>query len=66
VKPKKPAEVRYEFDIKLTGGFANGWIPPAKGTSDFDDFGNRLKRDLETQLKKIEGFNRLSLTDVKK
>ena len=66
VKPKKPDEVRYEFDIKLTGGFANGWIPPSKGTSEFEDFGNRLRRDLETQLKKVEGFNRLQLTDVKK
>lgn len=66
VVPPKPEEVRYNFDIKLVGGFANNWKPPTKGTPDFEDFGNRLRRDLELQLKEIDGFNRLQLTSIKK
>jgi hypothetical protein len=64
VKPKLPDEVKYAFNIKLTGGFADGWKPPAKGTKEFTEFGDRLKRSLETNLKKVEGFSKLQLFEV--
>jgi len=64
--PKKPAEIRYEFDIKLTGGLGDNWQPPKQGSEDFQLLENRIKRDLESELKSIEGFNRIGLTGIKK
>lgn len=66
VRIKKPTEIRYIFDIKMTGGFGSSWRAPAKDTEDFNRLGNRIETDLSNNLKKIPGFSRLQLSDIKK
>lgn len=66
VRIKKPTEIRYAFDIKLTSGFGNNWTPPEKNSEDFNRLGNRIETDLGTSLKNIPGFGRLQLNDIKR
>lgn len=66
VKIKKPTEIRYEFDIKLTGGFGSSWSAPKKDTEEFNSLGNRIETDFGTKLKTIPGFGRLHLSDIRK
>ena len=64
--PRPPPEIRYTFDIKLIGGLGNNWQPPPRESEDFAQLGNRLRRDLEGNLKKIPGYNSMKLTEVKR
>jgi len=63
---KKPSELRYEFDIKLTGGLGDNWKPPKKGSEDFQNLKDKIDLELSSELKNLQGFSGLHLTDIKR
>lgn len=66
VRVQKDPELKYEFDIKLTGGLGNNWRPPRKDSEDFKHLENRIGTELSSELKNIKGFKRLQLSDIKR
>jgi hypothetical protein len=67
IKIQRDPELRYQFDIKLTGeGLGRNWRPPRKESEDFKNLDNRIGTELSSELKNIQGFKRLHLTDIKR
>jgi hypothetical protein len=66
IKVIKPAELRYQFNLKLTGGLGDNWKPPTKGSEDYSELENKVGTALSSQISGVKGFTRLQLADIKR
>jgi len=66
VKIIKPAELRYQFNLKITEGLADNWKAPEKGSDAFNELDNKVGSLLSSELKKLDGYNQLRLSDIKR